>query len=162
MTAASTSIAIESPLSDDMRAMIGELNAILRSLTPEEANYSMTAEEMAGSETTLFVARVDGKAAACGALHRHGDAIGELKRFYSRPSYRRHGLARQILSAITERAIEEGFTELVLETGHNYKAARRLYEKAGFNECGPVLDYPESPYSVFYSRSLGTARETKS
>lgn len=134
--------------------MIGELNAVLRSLTPEEANYSMTAEEMAGPETTVFVARVEEQAAACGALHRPGSRVGELKRFYARPQFRGQGLARRILDRVTALAVEEGLAELVLETGHNYDAARRLYEQAGFAECGPVLDYPESPYSVFYSRPL--------
>ncbi|MCV0427766.1 MAG: GNAT family N-acetyltransferase [Roseibium sp.] len=157
MKTASAKIAVESPLTDDMRAMIDELNAVLRSLTPEEANYSMTAEEMVGPETTLIVARVDGKAAACGAFHRHEDGIGELKRFYARPDFRGMGLARRILDQITALAREEGFRSLVLETGHNYEAARKLYETAGFKECGPILDYPESPYSVFYSRPLSAA-----
>lgn len=157
MNTAKTTIAIESPLTADMDAMIGELNAVLRSLTPDEANYSMSAEEMTGPETTLFVARVDGKAAACGAFHRHEGGIGELKRFYARPDYRGLGLARRILDRITALAVREGFTSLVLETGHNYAPARRLYETAGFIECGPVLDYPESPYSVFYSRPIEAA-----
>lgn len=152
-------IAVESPLSDDMRAMIGELNAILGALTPEDANYSMSAEEMAGPEITVFVARVDGKAAACGALHRHEGGVGELKRFYSRPDHRGQGLAKQILDHVLRRAAEEGFDRLVLETGHNYDSARRLYETAGFEECGPVLDYPDSPYSVFYSRPLAAPSE---
>lgn len=140
-----------------MRTMIGELNATLGALTPDEANYSMSAEDMDGPETTVFVARVDGQAAACGALHRHPDGIGELKRFYSRPQFRGLGLARRILEHVNELAAKEGLTHLVLETGHNYQAARRLYEQAGFSECGPVLDYPESPYSVFYTRPLRAA-----
>ncbi|MEO9529027.1 GNAT family N-acetyltransferase [Roseibium sp.] len=155
MTASSsTSITVETPLSEDMRAMIGELNTALGSLTPDEANYSMSAEDMDGPETTVFVARVDGRAAACGALHRHADGIGELKRFYSRPQFRGLGLARRILEHVSELATSEGLARLVLETGHNYDAARRLYEQAGFKECGPVLDYPENPYSVFYTRPL--------
>jgi len=153
-------VAVESPLTEDMRAMIGELNAILCALTPDDANYSMSAEEMAGPETTVFVARVNGKAAACGALHRHEGGIGELKRFYSRPDFRGQGLAQQILEHVVRRAAKDGFDRLVLETGHNYEAARRLYETAGFKECGPVLDYPDSPYSVFYSRPLVAHQET--
>ncbi|POF28652.1 GNAT family N-acetyltransferase [Roseibium marinum] len=156
-TSCHATIAVESPLSEDMRAMIGELNAILRSLTPEEANYAMNAEDMAGPETSVFVARIEGQAAACGALHRHEDGIGELKRFYARPQFRGLGLAHRILDHVTELAAREGLTDLVLETGHNYEAARRLYEQAGFTECGPVLDYPENPYSVFYTRPLRAA-----
>jgi putative acetyltransferase len=156
-TSSSITIAVETPLSEDMRTMIGELNATLGSLTPDEANYTMSAEDMDGPETTVFVARVDGQAAACGALHRHTDGIGELKRFYSRPRFRGLGLARRILEKVSELAVSEGLTRLVLETGHNYQAARRLYEQAGFSACGPVLDYPESPYSVFYTRPLRAA-----
>ena len=47
--------------------------------------------------------------------------------------------------------------ELVLETGDRHPAAWAVYEKAGFTRCGPVLDYPDSPYSVFYQKQLGRA-----
>jgi putative acetyltransferase len=153
----SITIAVETPLSDDMREMVSELNAVLRSLTPEEANFSMSVEEMAGPETTLFLARVDGAAAACGALHRHGGGIAELKRFYSRPAFQGQGLARRILDQVVDLAGTEGFRELVLETGHNYEAAKRLYTGAGFEQCGPVLDYPDSKYSIFYRKPLAVA-----
>jgi putative acetyltransferase len=29
-----------------------------------------------------------------------------------------------------------------------------LYESRGFTRCGPVLDYPDSQWSVFYEKSL--------
>jgi len=29
-----------------------------------------------------------------------------------------------------------------------------VYERAGFTRCGPVLDYPESRYSVFCEKRL--------
>ncbi|WP_420414355.1 GNAT family N-acetyltransferase [Roseibium sp.] len=156
-SAPSLSIAVETPLSDDMRQMVSELNAVLRSLTPEEANFSMSVEEMTGPETTLFVARIDGAAAACGALYRHEGGIAELKRFYSRPAFQSQGLARLILDRVVELAEGEGFRELVLETGHNYEAAKRLYVGAGFEQCGPVLDYPDSEYSIFFRKPLRVA-----
>jgi putative acetyltransferase len=42
----------------------------------------------------------------------------------------------------------------VLETGHLHNAAWRVYERGGFTRCGPVLDYPDTGYSVFYEKSL--------
>lgn len=149
-------IAVESSLSDEMREMIGELNALLLSLTPAEACHHLTVEQMANAQTTVFVARVDGAMAACGALYRHTDDIAEVKRMYTRPSFQGLGLGRKILSRVMSLAEEEGVSELVLETGVHYGAARHLYESEGFRECGPVLDYPEHPESVFYSRSLAT------
>jgi putative acetyltransferase len=150
MTAA---IAVESPLSEDVRALIVELNAVLLELTPPEHCYHLTPEEMAGADTTLFVAREDGVPVACGALKRHG-RIGEVKRMYTRPSHQGRGLGGRILAEIERLARTEGREQLVLETGDRHPAAWRVYERAGFARCGAVLDYPESSWSVFYAKPL--------
>jgi len=157
MIAPVPAIAVETPLSADMGEMIAELNDLLLTLSPPEACYHMTAEEMSGEATTVFVARIDGKAAACGALHRHADGIAEVKRMYTRPTYQGLGLGSSILDRIIELATQEGISMLVLETGDKHPAAWRIYERAGFSRCGPVLDYPDSPYSIFYSRPLAAA-----
>ncbi|WJS04614.1 GNAT family N-acetyltransferase [Roseibium aggregatum] len=157
MIAPVPAIAVETPLSADMGEMIAELNDLLLTLSPPEACYHMTAEEMSGEATTVFVARIDGKAAACGALHRHADGIAEVKRMYTRPTYQGLGLGSRILDRIIELATREGISMLVLETGDKHPAAWRIYERAGFSRCGPVLDYPDSPYSIFYSRPLAAA-----
>lgn len=157
MIAPVPAIAVETPLSADMGEMIAELNDLLLTLSPPEACYHMTAEEMSGEATTVFVARIDGKAAACGALHRHADGIAEVKRMYTRPTYQGLGLGSRILDRIIELATQEGISMLVLETGDKHPAAWRIYERAGFSRCGPVLDYPDSPYSIFYSRPLAAA-----
>ena len=66
------SIKIESPLQDDVRTLIAELNAVLLERTPPEYCSHMTVEQMADADTTVFVARDgDGRAVACGALRRH-------------------------------------------------------------------------------------------
>lgn len=161
MTPADTAIAIkvESPLLDDVRQLISELNTALLELTPPDYCYHMTAEEMAAPDTTVFVARDDGEAVACGALRRHPDDIGEIKRMYTRPSHRGQKIGAAILDAILDRARGEGLSRIVVETGDNYHAAWRVYEQAGFTRCGPVLDYPDSEYVVFYELPLDPVRE---
>jgi putative acetyltransferase len=157
MTTSEPTIAVESPLTDDMHEMISELNALLLTLSPPDACFHMTPQDMAGEATTVFVARVDGKPAACGALHRHGNGVAEVKRMYTRADFQGKGLGGRLLDRIVSLARKEGFSSLVLETGDKHHAAWRIYERAGFKRCGPVLDYPDSPYSVFYSRSLTTS-----
>ena len=152
-------IAMESPLSDEVRLLISELNETLLALTPPEHCYHMTAEEMAGPETTVFIARDNGRAIACGALRRHGGRVGEVKRMYTRPEAQRRGIGGAILARIVELARAEGVDRLVLETGDRHPAAWRVYERAGFTRCGAVLDYPDTPFSVFYEKSLA-AEET--
>ncbi|MBS3651371.1 GNAT family N-acetyltransferase [Pseudaminobacter sp. 19-2017] len=147
-------IAVESPLQDEVRALIGELNAALLELTPPEYCFHMTVEEMAEPATTVFIARDNGTAIACGALKRHVGGLGEVKRMYTRPSHRGRGIGIEIVGQVERLAREEGLTRLVLETGDRHPAAWAVYDKAGFRRCGPVLDYPDSTYSVFYEKAL--------
>jgi putative acetyltransferase len=151
-------VSVESPLQDEVRQLIGELNRALLALTPAEFCYHMTAEEMARPDTTVFVAREDGAAIACGALLRHGDGIGEVKRMYTRPNYQGRGIGGRILDAIEALARSENLSRLVLETGDRHPAAWRVYERGGFERCGAVLDYPDTGYSVFYAKTLDAKR----
>ena len=147
-------IAVESPLQDDVRRLIAELNETLLALTPPEFCFHMTTEQMADADTTVFIARIRGEAIACGALRRHADGVGEVKRMYTQPLYRGHRVGGRILERIEELARSENITRLVLETGDRHPAAWRVYERGGFTRCGHVLDYPDSPHSVFYEKSL--------
>ena len=75
------SIAIETPLQDDVRALVTELNAYLNPLSPPEFQFQMTVEQMADAKTTVFVARDDsGRAVGCGALKVESDELAEVKR----------------------------------------------------------------------------------
>jgi putative acetyltransferase len=150
-------IAIETPLQDDVRSLVAELNETLLALTPAEFCFHMTAEQMAEPATTVFVAREGGTAVACGALKRHASAIGEVKRMYTRPEHRGRRIGALLVEQIEALARREGLERLVLETGDRHPAAWAVYERAGFVRCGPVLDYPASEYSVFYAKDLAAA-----
>ena len=63
----------------------------------------------------------------------------------------------RILAEIEKQAQAEGLSQLVPETGDRHHAAYRVYEQAGFHRCGPVLDYPDSRWSVFYEKPLMAA-----
>jgi len=147
-------VAIESPLQEEVRQLIAELNQVLLALTPPEFCFHMTVEEMAQPDTTVFVARDGGSVVACGALRRHANRIGEVKRMYTRPSHQGRGIGKRILAEIESLARAEGLMRLVIETGTRHFAAKRIYEKAGFAVCGAVLDYPSLPYSVFYEKTI--------
>ncbi|HZP19488.1 MAG TPA: GNAT family N-acetyltransferase [Bauldia sp.] len=149
-------VAAESPLQDEVRRLVAALNADLLELTPREFCHHMTVEEMAGPDTTAFVARIGGEAVAIGALRRHGEGVGEVKRMYTRPDTRGRGVAGQVLSAIEQLAGSEGLRRLVLETGNRHLSAWRLYERFGFRRCGPFLGYPDTGWSIFYEKQLAT------
>ena len=151
----SFTISIESPLSDDVRALVSALNEFTYELTPAEYRHHMTVEQMAEADTTLFVAR-DGNGAplGMGALRRHPNGVGEVKRMFVKPKARGRRIGETILAHIEALARQEGFTRLVLETGSNFDAARRVYERGAFVTCDSVLDYPPSAWTTFYTKDL--------
>jgi len=151
-------IKAETPLQDDVRAMIEELNAVMIPLTPREFQFQMTAEQIAESATTLFVARDgEGKALGMGALKVHDEALGEVKRMYTRPSARGTGVGWQLLQQVEALARDKGLKELKLETGEapGFEEAWKVYERSGYAVCGAFLDYPDSGWSRFYMKKLG-------
>lgn len=156
MRTADIAIAVESPLQDEVRTLVAELNDALLALTPPEFCYHMKPEEMAEAHTTVFVARLGGHAVAMGALRRHANGVGEVKRMYTHPDVQGRGIGGAILAEIEALARREGLAELVLETGDRHPAAWRVYERGGFARSGPVLGYPDTGWSVFYRKPLAT------
>ncbi len=151
----SFTIATETPLSDDVRALVKSLNEFTFQLTPAEYRHHMTVEQMAQADTTLFVARdASGATLGMGCLRRHENGVGEVKRMFVTPEARGLGVGGAILARIEDLAREEGYTRVVLETGSNFDAARRVYERGGFSSCEPVLGYPPSAWTSFYAKAL--------
>jgi putative acetyltransferase len=112
-------------------------------------------EQMAQADTTLFVARdAAGKPLGMGCLRRHSDGVGEVKRMFVTPEARGLGVGGAMLARIEDLARQEGLSRIVLETGSNFDAAKRVYERGGFAPCESVLNYPPSAWTAFYAKTL--------
>lgn len=150
-------IAAETPLQDEVRRLVAELNAYMLPLTPREYQFQLTVEQMAEPSVTCFVARDEaGRAVGMGSLKDHGDGLGEVKRMYTLSEVRGQRVGSRLLQRIEQLAREKGLTRLVLETGEvpGFEEAWRVYERGGFTVCGAVLDYPDSGYSRFYEKKM--------
>lgn len=150
-------VAIETPLQDDVRELVGLLNEHLIPLSPLEFQFKMTVEQMAGGDTTVFVARDEsGRAVGIGALKVADAGQAEVKRMYTRPEVRGQRVGSALLEAIIELARSGDIHTLLLETGEGpgFEGAWRLYERSGFTRRGAFFDYPESQWSRFYEKSL--------
>lgn len=68
----------------------------------------------------------------------------------------RKGIAGLLLEHIINESKRRCYSRLSLETGSMdaFAAARALYERFGFEYCGPFADYREDPYSVFMTLTL--------
>lgn len=150
-------IAIETPLQDDVRRLVEQLNAHLLPLSPLEFQFKMTVEQMAGADTTLFVARDEnGTAVGMGALKVHTRELGEVKRMFTDPAVRGQRIGSALLAAIVALAREKGLHTVMLETGtgDGMAEAHRLYVRSGFVSRGAFLDYPDSEWSAFFEMPL--------
>jgi len=151
------SIAQETPLQDDVRAMVADLNATMIPLTPREFQFQLTVEQMAEPSVTVFVARDEaGRPVGMASLKDHGGGVGEVKRMFTLPAVRGQRVGSQLLQRLEDLAREKKLSRLVLETGEaaGFEAAYRVYERGGFSVCGRVLDYPDSGFSRFYEKKI--------
>ena len=95
--------------------------------------------------TQITVLYEDNMPVACGALRLHADGSAELKRMFVVPTYRRKGLARQLLCVLESRAQLLACHMLVLETNPLLIGAVALYRSFGFvpiDAFGPYRDLP--------------------
>ena len=147
----------ETPLQDDVRELVALLNEHLLPLSPLEFQFKMTVEQMAGDDTTVFVARDQtGRAVGVGALKVADNGEAEVKRMFTRPEVRGQRVGVALLEAITDLARQEGIQHLMLETGTGpgFDGAHRLYSRSGFTPRGPFFDYPDSEWSAFFEKRL--------
>ena len=79
------------------------------------------------------------------------NAHSYLEELYVVPSLRGQGTGRALLEAAMDAARAEGASQMELGTSEDDKAARALYESAGFtNREGS----PDGPVMLFYEREL--------
>lgn len=149
-------IAQESPLGPDLALLMARHTADMHADTPPESIHMMDAGQLATPEIRFFVMRDNGAAVAMGAFKRISDTHAEIKSMHVLAEARGRGLSRAMLTHILEQAKAAGFARLSLETGvqPTFIAARALYLKAGFEECGPFEGYKPDPNSVFMTRTL--------
>ena len=64
-------------------------------------------------------------------------------------------LQERAIDALEREAVRAGRPLLRLETGVRQQAAVQLYERMGFERCGPFGDYRADPFSIFMEKLLG-------
>ena len=142
------------PRTEPAAALIGELDAYLRTLYPPASNHLLDLDAMTLPQVRFFLARVRELVAACAALRLDPEGYGELKRMYVRVPARGHGIGTRLLERVEAEAREEGLELLRLETGVNQPEALAFYRRAGFVERPPFGPYAADPLSIFMEKRL--------
>lgn len=130
---------------DTARGLIREYTASLG----RDIGFQRPEEELAQLESVygppggaLVIAMRSDEALGMAALRRLTDGRCEMKRLYVRPGSRGMGLGEALAREIIRRAKALGYSELVLDTLEDMRAARALYARLGFAECAPYYVNP--------------------
>ncbi len=142
---------------DDVRALLALHFAEMTAGTPPSACHVMPADALADPAIRFFTVRdEDGRLLGCGALKRLAGDCGEIKSMRTADAALGRGVGCRLLDHLTNAARAMGMTRLSLETGNGamFAAANRLYQREGFEHCGPFGGYRPTDFTTFYMRTI--------
>jgi ribosomal protein S18 acetylase RimI-like enzyme len=107
---------------------------------------------------SLVLAISEGKVCGLGSLKSISTEIGEIKRMYVDPSFRKIGAGRAILQSLINTAKETGYKKVRLDSPKFMEAAHALYRSFGFKNIPvyPEVEIPEEfrQYLLFMELDL--------
>jgi putative acetyltransferase len=142
---------------DDVRALLAHHVAEMTAGTPPSACHVMPADALRDPAIRFFTLRDGGGTLlGCGALKRLADDHGEIKSMRTADTALGRGVGSALLHHLVGVARAIGMTRLSLETGNSdtFAAANRLYQREGFERCGPFGGYRPTDFTTFYTREI--------
>jgi putative acetyltransferase len=100
-----------------------------------------------------IVAYADKEAVGCGAIKDY-QGVAEIKRMYTKPEWRMKSVAKKMLGALEDWAVELGYDRCILETGKRQPEAIRLYTRCGYLQIPNYGQYEGVDNSVCFEKRL--------
>lgn len=127
----------------EVQALIAHHQRAMLEGSPPGLSFALDLSGLRGADVSVWVARVDGRVAAIGALKRIDATRGEVKSMRTHPDFLRRGLAAAMLETIIAEARAAGLAVLSLETGSGpaFEPALALYRRRGFIIGAAFADY---------------------
>ena len=99
----------------------------------------------------IILANANEDLAGIGCLKMTGEQIGEVKRMYVRPFFRRRGIGRRLLGTLIDEAKVMNCRTLRLESAWFKEEAHSLYRSFGFKEIPPYegTEVPEEIHHLW-------------
>jgi len=140
----------------EIKALLAEHLRNMYEQSPPESVHALGIERLRQPDITMWSAWQDGELLGCAALKELDPEHGEIKSMRTVTRHLRKGVGAALLRHIFAEAKRRSYRRLSLETGSQpaFVAARTLYVRFGFEECGPFADYIDDPNSVFMTRTL--------
>ena len=149
-------IQIEDLTAPDVRALVQMHHAEMAANENAIISNTLDLDSLQGNDITFFSVREGETLTGCGAVRELDKAHGEIKSMHTARRFRRRGVSAALLFHMINLAKTRGYKRLSLEThpGEDYKPARKLYERFGFEYSDPFGDYAPHEYSVFMTKAI--------
>lgn len=149
-------IRIDDLTSPEIAELLNEHLTDMYASSPPESVHALDLSKLRKPEITFWSAWDNNNLLGCGALKELDPTQGEIKSMRSANRFRGMGVGKKMLEHILAVAKERNYQRLSLETGtvDFFLPARKLYERYGFEYCGPFADYQEDPYSAFMTKRI--------
>ncbi len=101
----------------------------------------------------FFLAMLETRPLGCVGIKGDGSSTGEVKRLWTLPAARGLGLAKNLMAAAEDAALELGMTHLRLDTNRAaLPEAAAMYQKAGWTE---IDRFNDNPYpDMFFEKQI--------
>jgi putative acetyltransferase len=134
-----------------VRALLSVHVARCRVESPPESTHALDLSGLRAAGVSFWAAWDGQDLLGVGALAPVEPGHGEVKSMHTAEAARCRGVGTLMLGHIVAEAARCGYRRLSLETGsmNYFAAARAMYRRNGFRDCGPFGKYVEDPNSVF-------------
>jgi GNAT superfamily N-acetyltransferase len=148
------SVTLADPFSEASSLLIQHLSQDLGQRYNDDGSGNFKPSDAQGPGGAFVIAWIDNQPVGCGALRPLEPGVGEVKRMYVEPAFRRRGVARKILEKLEAVAREKNYRLLRLETGTLQPEAISLYEVCGYQRIPYYLGPDPHPLSICYEKQL--------
>ena len=109
---------------------------------------------LSDSITDVLIACDGDDAVGCAGLKRYSGSDAEVKRVWVDPPFRGNRIAQEMMILLEKKALEHGFSRLILQTRESMTEAVRLYEKLGYRRIRNYPPYDRLEDAVCFARDL--------
>lgn len=138
--------------------LVKQLDADLALKDGEEHQF-YSAYNSSSNIKQVVLAYLGNDAIACGAIKPYAPGIMEVKRMFTVPAHRGHGVAGQVLASLEEWARELNCHACVLETGRRQPEAIALYTRKGYKQIPNYGQYAGVANSVCFEKRFIAGEE---
>ena len=138
--------------SDDAGILLEELNKTLENITGASGATSFEVSDMEESRAAFMMAFVNYQPVGCGAIRELSQDTAELKRVYARKNHL--GIAHKLVNALEQKATQNGYKFIQLETRKVNKHAVEFYQACGYKVVSNYGKYVGRDEAICFEKEL--------